>query len=42
MNEPCILKEQQIMKEIQSTNEPQILKYDKLSNESQFTNKLKI
>ena len=42
MNEPQILKENQIFNETQIKNEPQILKEHKISKETQITNKPKI
>ena len=36
MNEPKILKEQQISKETQTINEPQILKEHQISKENQL------
>ena len=41
MNEPQILKEDQISNETQIKNEPQILKVNKILKETQITNKPK-
>jgi hypothetical protein len=39
MNEPQILKEQHILKQIETTNKPQFFKDDQTSNETQISNK---